>query len=115
MNEVQIMQHDEDNFMNPNKLFNIYEQGYKCSYVGADSKNGERLHIINLFPKESAEFIRINIAVNAKKNQLETITIYDKNGGIFKYIVKSFKTNTALKPFIFNIKEFPNVEVIDLR
>ncbi len=36
MNEVQIMDHDpEDDMMSPNKLFTIYEKGYKYTYIGA--------------------------------------------------------------------------------
>jgi len=54
MNEVQIMEHDpEEQIMSPNKLFTIYEEGYKYSYVGAESEKGKRLQIIDLFPKES--------------------------------------------------------------
>ena len=115
MNEVQITEHEEDDIMNPNKLFNIYEEDYKYTYVSRDSRNGKYLHIINLFPKESGNFIKINLAIDATKNQLERITINDKNGGTFSYIVKSFKTNTVLKPFTFNINDFPNIEIIDLR
>ena len=116
MNEVQIINHNpEDKIMTPNKLFSIYEEGYKYTYVGAESKKGKRLQIINLFPKESQEFMKINIAVDAVKNQLEKITIYDKNGGSYTYLIKSFKPNTEIKPFIFNIADFPDVEVIDLR
>ena len=34
MNEVQIMEHDpEDEMMSPNKLFKIYENGYKFNYI----------------------------------------------------------------------------------
>ncbi|MEC9209543.1 MAG: outer membrane lipoprotein carrier protein LolA [Bacteroidota bacterium] len=116
MNEVQIMEHDpEDKMMSPNKFFTIYEADYKYTYVGANSEKGKRLQIIDLFPKESREFMKINIAVDAAKNQLERITIHDKNGGTYKYLVTSFKSNTIIKPFIFNITDFPGVEVIDLR
>jgi outer membrane lipoprotein-sorting protein len=116
MNEVQIMKHDpEESMMSPNKLFTIYEEGYKYTYIGAESRIGKRLQIIDLFPKDSREFIKINIAVDAAKNQLERITIHDKNGGTYTYLIKSFKSNTAITPFIFNIADFPNIEVIDLR
>ena len=41
MNEVQIMEHDpEEQMMSPNKLFTIYEEGYKYSYVRAQSEKG---------------------------------------------------------------------------
>ena len=116
MNEVTIIEHDpEDEMMNLNKLFTIYEEGYKYSYVGAESEKGKRLQIIDLFPEETGAFIKITLAIDAAKNQLHKITIHDKNGGNFTYLVTSFKSNTNLAPFIFNTVDCPGVEVIDLR
>jgi outer membrane lipoprotein-sorting protein len=116
MNEVQIMEHDpEDDMMSPNKLFTIYEKGYKYTYVGAEAEKGKRLQIIDLFPEESSAFMKVTLAVDAAKNQLHKITIHDKNGGTYIYLITSFSSNTTVKPFTFNSAEFPGVEVIDLR
>jgi len=116
MNEVQIMEHDpEEQMMSPNKLFTIYEEGYKYSYVGGNSEKGKRLQIIDLFPKESGAFMKITLAVDAAKNQLHKITILDKNGGTYSYLVSSFKSNTNVAPFTFNTHDYPGVEIIDLR
>ena len=59
--------------------------------------------------------MKINVAIDIKRNQLHRITVHDKNGGTYKYIVTSYKTNTILKPFVFNSTEFPDIEIIDLR
>ena len=116
MNEVQIMDHDpEDQIISPNKLFTIYEEGYKYIYVGAESVKGKRLQIIDLFPKESGAFMKVTLLVDAAKNQLQKITINDKNGGTYSYLVTSFKSNTTVNPFTFNTVDYPGVEVIDLR
>ena len=116
MNEIQIMEHDpEEQMMSPNKLFTIYEEGYKYSYVGGNSEKGKRLQIIDLFPKESGAFMKITLAVDAAKNQLQKITILDKNGGTYTYKVNTFAENTTVEPFIFNPSDYPEVEVIDLR
>ena len=57
MNEVQIIKHEPENdIMIPNKLFTIYEQGYKYKYVSAKSENRRRLHIIDLFPEDPTNF-----------------------------------------------------------
>ena len=116
MNEVQIMEHDpEDEMMSPKKIFTIYEKGYKYSYTGDESEKGKRLQIIDLFPEESGAFMKVTLAVDAAKNQLHKITIHDKNGGTYSYLVTSFKSNTAVAPFIFNNVDYQGVEVIDLR
>ena len=73
MNEVQIINHDiEDNMMNLNKLFTIYEKDYKYTYIGNEKNH---LQIIDLFPKKSKEFIKINIAVDSKNNQFTELAI----------------------------------------
>ena len=115
MNEVQIMEHDPEEEMTPNKLFTIYENGYKYTYVGASSVKGKRLQLIDLFPEESGEFMKINIAIDAAKNEIYRIRMHDKNGGTYTYLVNSFKSNTAIKPFYFNNEKHQGVEVIDLR
>ncbi len=116
MNEVQIMEHDpEDDMMSPNKLFTIYEKGYKYTYVGAEAEKGKRVQIIDLFPVESGAFMKVTLAVDAAKNQLHRITMHDKNGGTYTYLITSFSSNNTIKPFTFNATDFPGVEVIDLR
>ena len=116
MNEVQIMEHDpEEQMMSPNKLFTIYEEGYKYIYVGAVAEKGKRLQIIDLFPEESGAFMKVTLAVDAAKNQLHKITIIDKNGGTYSYLVTNFKSNTSVTPFTFLADNYPGVEVIDLR
>ncbi|HIG32733.1 MAG TPA: hypothetical protein EYQ09_04780 [Flavobacteriales bacterium] len=116
MNEVQIMEHDpEDVMMSPSKLFTIYEKGYKYTYIGVEAEKGNRLQIIDLFPEGSGAFIKVTLAVDAAKNQLHKITIHDKNGGTYTYLITSFSSNTTIKPFTFNATDFPGVEVIDLR
>jgi outer membrane lipoprotein-sorting protein len=116
MNEVQIMEHDpEEQMMSPNKLFTIYEEGYKYIYVGAEAEKGKRLQIIDLFPEESGAFMKVTVVVDAAKIQLHKITMHDKNGGTYAYLVTNFKSNTAIAPFIFKTVDYPGVEAIDLR
>mgnify|MGYP001073979931 CR=1 FL=1 len=116
MNEVQIMPYDpEEDIMHPKKIFTIYEEDYKYTYVGSKLEKGKYLQIISLFPKESREFMKIDIAYDESKSQLKRIIMYDKNGGTYTYVIKSFKSNTSIEEFIFNIEEFTDIEVIDLR
>tara|TARA_B100001250_G_scaffold118205_2_gene100348 strand:- start:10054 stop:10680 length:627 start_codon:yes stop_codon:yes gene_type:complete len=116
VNEVQIIEHDpDDQMMTPNKIFTIYEEGYKYKYINQQNITGEITHNIDLFPEESLDFIRINIAINDARSELERITIYDKNGGSYTYIVQKLESNNKLPEFIFNAAEFPGVEIIDLR
>ena len=117
MNEVQIMEHDpEGDMMSPNKLFTIYEKGYKYKYVGVKTENRKRLHIIDFFSEESNSFIKVELMVNAAQNELHKIILFDKNGGTYTYLVTAFKSNSKTMPqFTFNPADYPDVEVIVLR
>ena len=113
-NELQIMEYDsEDNMLSPNKLFTIYENGYKSQYV----ELFENQHIIDLFPVERNEFKNIRIYIEKDKIQLKKIILYDKNGGSFTYSITKFLTDAKIddKSFLFNKNEYPELEIIDLR
>ncbi len=117
INEVQIMDYDpeEEDALSPNKLFTVYNEDYKNAYVEEKTIGTEQMHIIDLFPKQSGPIMKVRLTINALKNQIHILALYDKNGGIYIYNIKSFKTNIKLAPFSFNAANYPNVEVIDLR
>ena len=117
MNEVTIMDYDseDEDALSPNKLFTIYNENYKNAYVKTSSVNGEYMHIIDLFPKESGPIMKIQLTINSLKTQIKTLRLYDKTGGVYAYNIKNFNTNIEVAPFIFNTTNYPNIEVIDLR
>ncbi len=117
MNEVQIMDYDaeDEDALSPNKLFTVYNEDYKNAYVEAKAIGGARMHIIDLFPKESGPIMKIRLTINAIKNQIHILELYDKNGGLYTYNILSFKTNMEVAPFTFDTSKYADVEVIDLR
>ena len=114
--EVQIMENDPADEMNPSYIFTIYEKGYKYEYKGAESINSIRVHKINLYPNKNG-IISISLYIDAEKLELIKIKIIDKDGGTTTYTITKFITNSDLPTSTFNFKrkDHPNVEVIDLR
>ena len=55
--------------------------------------------------------------VDIEKLELYKIQIIDKDGGTSSYTIKSFITNNQVPSSTFNFrkKDYPGVEVIDLR
>ncbi len=115
--EVQIMENDPDDEMNPSNIFTIYEKGYKYEYKGASSEGNKRVHSINLYPEKSGTIIKFTINIDAEKTELTSIKLYDRDGGITTYTINKFVTNSGIpeSTFIFKKKHHPGVEVIDLR
>ena len=115
--EVQIMENDPDDEMNPSRIFTIHEKGYKYEYKGAESINSARVHKINLFQNESDTINIVTLYIDAEKTELMKIKIMEKGGGTTTYTITTFITNSDLPTSTFNFKrkDHPNVEVIDLR
>ena len=113
-NELQIMEYDsQDDMISPNKLFTIYENGYKSQYIELKENN----HIIDLFPIESNEFKNIQLHIDQDKIQLKKIILFDKNGGSFSYSITKLITDKEIdeNAFRFNEANYPDLEIIDLR
>lgn len=113
-NELQIMEYDsQDEMISPNKLFTIYENGYKSQYIELKENN----HIIDLFPIESNEFKNIQLHIDQDKIQLKKIILFDKNGGSFSYLITKFISDKEIdeNAFRFNEANYPDLEIIDLR
>jgi len=115
--EVQIMESNPEDEMNPSKIFTIYERGYKFQYKDTISEKGKILHIINLYPETSKNISKVVLYIDSEKTEIYKIQLNDKDGGVSSYIINSFITNNKVPESTFNFqkKDHPGVEVIDLR
>lgn len=112
VNELQITNNDpKQNTMNLNALFEISREDFKANYIGISKEN---THIIELIPKESDSFIKMQLNID-NKNEIKKIIIDDKQGGQFTYLITSLQTNSEILPFYFNSKNYNDIEIIDLR
>ncbi|MBV6484653.1 MAG: Outer-membrane lipoprotein carrier protein [Flavobacteriales bacterium] len=106
---------ENDGTFSPNKLFTLYETGFKYKYV--EEKNN--IHSINLYPKDASakSFHRIALFIDKLKNEIKEVKVYGKDGSEMTYKIKAFTTNSALPDslFTFDKTKHPKVEVIDLR
>ena len=115
--EVQIMDSDPEDEMNPSKIFTIYESDYKYKYDGNSIVDNKKVENISLFPKESGAIRQVILQVDVNKLELYKIQVMDKDGGTSIYTINSFNVNSNLSDSKFNFKKknHPGVEVIDLR
>ena len=106
---------DEEDFISPNKIFTLYETGFKYKYVKEDQGN----HIINLYPNKADEkdFHRIALYINKVKNEIKKVKVYGKDGSTTTYTISTFVTNSAIPDakFSFTKSKYPKFEVVDLR
>ncbi len=116
--EVQINSVDEsEETITPGKLLTSYNKDYRSKFIKEDFMYGTTVNIIDLTPIEGKSYYKVRLVIDKEKDQLHEITIYDKNGSTYSYIINKFEPNVEVpaSTFTFNKAEFPDAEVIDMR
>jgi outer membrane lipoprotein carrier protein len=117
--EVNIDNYDpssED--INPSKIHEVYKKGYKYLYLQDKTDGGVMCEEIDLVPeKKDAQYFKIKMFINKKEKTVQSFTLFDKGGNRYKYSVSKFTANAKVEDSFFNFdpKDYPGVEVIDLR
>lgn len=116
--EIQITDADNStDAIGPNNLFTFYKTGFK--YIGmSDEKVGANtLSVIEMAPLDTKKnYFKIKVRINKNKH-IHDVSIYDKSGSKYTYTIHKLYVNHRIpsSQFVFNNKEYPNFEVVDLR
>lgn len=116
--EVQINSlEDSEESISPSKLLSSYNDDYRSKFIQEDFMYGTQVYIIDLTPIEGKSYFKVRLVIDKIKDQLLEVTIYDKNGSTYSYIISKFLTNQPVNEsdFTFNKKDYPGVEVVDMR
>lgn len=116
--EVQINSvEDSEESISPNKLLTSYNEDYRSKFVKEDFLYGTTVNIIDLTPVEGKSYYKIRLIINKSNDQLMEISIFDKNGSTYSYIIKIFEPNVDVSEDAFTFKEsdYPDVDIIDMR
>ncbi len=119
-NEVQITKFDPSaNTITPQKMFtNFYDKDFLYKLNGDTKQGTKTVQEIELTPVDKTKaFFKVLVDVDKKTKSIVNTKIFQKTGDRYTYTITSMKTNTNLPDalFVFNAKDYPNVEVIDLR
>jgi outer membrane lipoprotein-sorting protein len=117
-NEVQISEIDNStSALNPAQIFTIYEKGFKSVYLGDTKLNNRVYQNIELAPLDERSFSKIKLRIDKLDKQISNIVVYDKNGNVYTYLIKTFTPNVNVSEsmFSFDAKKYPGVDVVDLR
>lgn len=117
-NEVNVTEYEPDEGLTPNKIYSIYEQGFKYRMLPAESKG--IYHTIEMVPQDRNKFQLTKLKIKVKKanNTIMGWETYEKSGNRYVYTVLKFiehKNGLSKKFFQFNKSKYPGVEYNDLR
>ena len=117
-NEVQINTvEDDENVLTPTRLLTSYSEDYKSRLVNEIKKDGRVQYVIELKPNADKTFTSVELNIDKELFRITRIAIQDKSGNTFSYLVNKFETDVKVNEtdFTFNAKDYPGVEVIDMR
>jgi outer membrane lipoprotein-sorting protein len=120
VNEVQITQFDPSaNTITPQKMFtNFYDKDFLYKLNGESKKGNKTVQEIELTPLDKTKsFFKVIVEIDKASQAIMGTTVFQKTGDRYIYTVTSLKTNSGLADnlFVFDAKNFPKVEVVDLR
>jgi outer membrane lipoprotein-sorting protein len=119
-NEVQVNNVDPNNdqSMNPSKLLTSYDKSFTPKFIKEEVRNAKTIQIIDLTPLKGRSYFKIRVEIDKTQKQIVNAIVYDKNGtSTYTYSVVKFTPNKTIPDtkFTFDAKDYPGVEVIDMR
>lgn len=104
--------------ISPSVLFSIYKDGFDLKLKGEKTVKGKQVYEIEMKAQaKNADLTKILVEINKADNNFSKIVLYDKNGMENTLTINSYSANQSLGEdvFVFNQKDYPDAEIIDLR
>jgi outer membrane lipoprotein-sorting protein len=105
-----------DNSITPNEIFTIYNKGFKSKYEGPIVRNGKNYDVIQLVPKNAANYSYVKLEIDKLTNKIQRVIQHYKNGTEVAIEVTSMTPNTVLAETFFewSVAAHPDVTMVDL-
>lgn len=119
-NEVNLQDFDPNEVgdLNPTRIYTAYKTGFKYTFLKESTEAGQVYELVELIPTtKTSQVSKVQIKVNKKDKSIKSWKITQKNGQNVTYRVDNFQPNVQVTDafFAFNSKQYPGVEVVDLR
>lgn len=119
-NEVNLSNPSEEELLmvNPVNVFQLYKHGYTCKWEGEKTENKKTLQKIRLYPQDKNGLLEsILVAFDKVTRRPVSIAITNKDKSGSSIVISSYQTGQIYADvfFVFQQKDFPNTEVVDLR
>ncbi|MER3498729.1 MAG: outer membrane lipoprotein carrier protein LolA [Chitinophagaceae bacterium] len=119
-NEVTVTRLDgSNNTLTPQKLFtNFYDKDFLYKLNGEKKEGEKNLQEIEMTPNDKTKpFHKVYVLVDKTSKTIYSTKVLEKAGNRYSYTVTSLKGNANVpdSKFVFNPKDYPGVEVVDLR
>jgi outer membrane lipoprotein carrier protein len=107
------------NTITPQKLFtNFYDKDFLYKLNGEKKVGNKTIQEIELTPVDKTKpFFKVLLYVDKASNTITSSKLFEKSGNRFTYTLGNMATNGAISDaqFVFDEKQYPGTEIIDLR
>jgi outer membrane lipoprotein-sorting protein len=119
-NEVNLQDFDPSagGDLDPTRIYSAYKKGFKYAFLQEKKEGAQTYEVVELTSTgKNSQVNKVQIQVNKADKSINSWKIFQKNGQIVTYKVDQFQPDVAVADtyFTFNAKQFPGVEVVDLR
>lgn len=119
-NEVTISKLDNSSTtLTPQKLFtNFYDKDFLYKLNGEKKIGGKTVQEIEMTPNDkSRPFHKVYLTIDKNAKTIYSTKVLEKAGNRYSYTVNTLKGNANIpdSKFVFNKKDYPGVEEVDLR
>ncbi|HET9826125.1 MAG TPA: outer membrane lipoprotein carrier protein LolA [Chitinophagaceae bacterium] len=119
-NEVTITKLDNSSTtLTPQKLFtNFYDKDFLYKLNGEKKIGAKAVQEIEMTPNDKTKpFHKVYVTVDKNAKTIYSTKVLEKAGNRYSYTVNTLKGNTNIpdSKFIFNKKDYPGVDEVDLR
>ena len=119
-NEVTITKLDaSNNTLTPQKLFtNFYDKDFLYKLNGEKKLSGKTLQEIEMTPNDKTKaFHKVYLMIDKNAKTIYSTRVLEKAGNRYSYTVNTLSGNANIpdSKFVFNKKDYPGVEEVDLR
>lgn len=104
--------------VSPSVLLSLYKTGFKLNYKGEKKEKAKTVYVVEMIPLgKKTEFTKMVIHIDKVTNIFTSVNTFGKDGVNNQLIITKLQTGVNLLDnlFVFNKKEYPQIEVIDLR
>lgn len=119
VNEVQINNYTpKEGAIRMDDLFTMYGKGFLYKTLETKKEGNKEIVVLELTPKDKKKkFFKIKLTVDKTNQTILNSQVFEKSGTIHNYSVTNQVPNIKYEDnqFVFDVKKYPGIEVIDLR
>lgn len=119
-NEVNLQDFDPTatGELDPTKIYSAYKKGFKYTFLEEKKIGSQVVEVVELTPtNKNSQVTKVQIQVNKADKSINNWKIFPKSGDKVTYKLDQFQPDVTVADnfFVFNAKQYPGVEVVDLR